>query len=248
MMYCDDSDIARFAERWGGLDQETFLRAYEHGSQEEHLIALFALGLAPETPHLELIRPLLQSSDPFERWASALILGENHDEQALPVLVELLTEIPDAPPGSVTSLFDYWRMSVASCLGNWQQPVLAPAFREAYRLGLQRTNILSSEQIELHEWFLGHLAYALGQIEAFGALWGLPLTEVQQRVAMVHLTCGFLQSGTRYGYGILSWTILNGFDEHAEFRAQVLEVLVQRFGVMRDDVERMIKYLYRDVP
>ena len=52
-------------------------------------IALFALGYSGQ--EREQLLSSLQSAEPMERWASALVLGEIKEERALPVLVRYLT-------------------------------------------------------------------------------------------------------------------------------------------------------------
>lgn len=86
-----EEQVRSFLKRWGGLDLETFVRIFKEGQGEDKLLATFALGYTKTLAAHELLLPLLESSEPRERFVSALCLGKMREEQAIPVLCEMLT-------------------------------------------------------------------------------------------------------------------------------------------------------------
>jgi len=84
--------LEKFAQRWGELDLEAFERALQEGEGYERVFSIFALGYTNAPEIREQLVPFLHRSEAEERWASALSLGRMHEERALPVLVQMLTE------------------------------------------------------------------------------------------------------------------------------------------------------------
>jgi hypothetical protein len=268
-----EEDIASFKETWGGLDQAAFLRAFNQGKGTARLVALFYLGLTAIDLIKETLIALLSSPDPFERWASAMMLGEQRQEEALPVLMELLTEVPPVETtfleeaeirvqaGSsfmqpiqpwdskipFPTLFEGWRSYVVSLLGRWKRPQLVPFLRQAFETLRQRALTETDLQEELYRC-LDYLTYALGGMEAFGALMGLDLSEQEVDIAMVHMVCGYLDTGTRYGKGILPYRVFylleNVEGDAPEFRQECDAVLEQRFGLNGEQRQRVAREFY----
>lgn len=101
----EDSDQEKWADsftiRWGGFSADAFERALQHGNAEERLFALFALGYLTPPEGDRLLLPFLDSPIRKERWASAISLGKLKNEQAFPLLLELLMEELDYHPPSL---------------------------------------------------------------------------------------------------------------------------------------------------
>ncbi len=128
--------IEAFARRWGGLELEAFTRALQEGEDEDKVLAIFALGYEPAAWTREYLLPCLQSKQPMERWASALGLGKMGEQQALPVLLHMLTEFfpPTERPayeGDGLWLYNGWRVQVIRLLREWTQPEVMPALLDA---------------------------------------------------------------------------------------------------------------------
>ena len=103
--------IEAFAQRWGGLSDEIFLRALHKTQGRDHLVALFALGYDTTFPAEEVLSPFLASEDLLERCAAAIVLGLRHDERAIPVLEEyLLADVPLIEVPSHLSSKRRWRV------------------------------------------------------------------------------------------------------------------------------------------
>jgi hypothetical protein len=81
----DKKKRAVFAQRWGGFSDKTFLQTLASGSREEKALAILALGQSSVPNTDEFLSTRLESTEPLERWARALALGERRDERALPL-------------------------------------------------------------------------------------------------------------------------------------------------------------------
>jgi len=201
-----EEDLETFIERWGSPTIETFEHVLGEETGEDKVVAIFALGYADVPQTRSLLLPFLESDKRRERWASAYALGKLHEEQALPVLHRCLQE-PRAAPNEAEAFSDenIWlddsRAAISSLLGVWEQlssiPVLRSALKETWEweqrflAGLPDGGEL--EMITPWEEYEYELAYALGQLGAFGALTGLVLFPSRERVLIVHLASGTLQ-------------------------------------------------------
>jgi len=201
-----EEDLETFTKRWKDPIIETFERVLREGRGGDKVIAIFALGYANVPQTRSLLLPLLESDVRRERWASAYALGKLHEEQALPVLHRCLQEARSAP--SVAEAFedenlwlDTMRIDMSSLLGNWGQLSSIPVLRSALKVTWEWEQLFLAglpdgselEMITPWEEYEYELAYALGQLGAFGALTGIVLSPSRQRVLAVHLASGALQ-------------------------------------------------------
>src|SRR5579875_2742925 len=90
-----------FEQQWGGFEIDAFRHALQEGDEADRLVALFALNRFAHEETKELLVPFLHSPIRKERWASAMVLGDQRDERAFAVLGALLTEHMEyVPPAS----------------------------------------------------------------------------------------------------------------------------------------------------
>jgi hypothetical protein len=229
--------LEAFAQHWGGFESEAVTNALTTGTGEERALAIFILGYSGNPQARELLLPFLESADPMEQWASALALGAMRQEEALPVLMHLLDEFlpPRAHPlEREGGLYHSWRIKVAALLGEWGRTDLVPILRQA----LQKSWTIEQADITAHKqvWhsYEDELVYALGQLEAFGALTGLPLPSSRLHLWMVMLSCGFLRARTRYG------DLLTQVQINVALQGEITRILEQRFGLSRQEQEDYI--------
>jgi hypothetical protein len=223
----EEREIEAFAQRWQGVEPEAFTRAFEQGTPQEKALALFVLSYSNNPNAQALLYRALESVEPMEQWASALCLGERKDEHALPVLLSCFQEfLPPRmhPLEREGGLYHSWRIRAASLLGEWGRKDLAPALRQALDTAwkLEQADIVDRK----HVWhdYQDALLYALGQLEAFGALAGFSVPESRQWFWIVTLVCGSLQARSRYG------DLLTEIQTNETLKEEIAQVLEQRFG------------------
>ena len=223
-----EREIDAFAKRWQGLEAEAFTRALESGTPEEKAVALFALSYSNHPNAQAMLYTALESVEPMEQWASALCLGERKDERALPVLLSCLEELLPPrlhPLEREGGVYHSWRIRAAFLLGEWGRKDLVPTLREAFDTAwkLEQADTIDRK----HVWhdYQDELIYALGRLEAFGALVGFSLPVPRLQFWVVLLACGSLQARSRYG-DLLAQVQIN-----KTLREEIAQVLEQRFGV-----------------
>jgi hypothetical protein len=223
-----DQERAAFTQRWGGLSDEAFTRALTSGTREEKSLAIFALGKEKTAQSDALLDAHLQSQEPTERWPSALVLGERRDPRALPVLLALLHEYlpPHVHPLERDGgLYNFWRLKTVALLSDWGQDEVIPALRQAL---INAWKLEQAEQPEIqHVWhpYQDALVYALGRLEAFGALTNLVLPASRLHRWTVTLICGSLQARQRYG------DLLTQAQINSTLREEIARELGHRFGL-----------------
>ena len=232
-----EREINTFAQRWHGLEPEAFTRAFESGTPEEKALALFALNYSDSPNAQATLYTALESVEPMEQWASALCLGERKDERALPVLLSCFQELLPPrlhPLEREGGLYHSWRMRAAYLLGNWGRKDLVPALRQALDTAwkLEQADTIDRK----HVWhdYQDELVYALGRLEAFGALVGFSLPAPRLQFWIVLLVCGSLQAQSRFG------DLLTQVQINEVLREEIAQVLEQRFGV---PVEKQTAYI-----
>lgn len=228
-----------FKERWGGLTEEAFTTALQKGTAEEKALALLALSYSNAPQAQTLHSEHLEASEPLERWTSASGLGEKKDERALPVLTALLLEF--LPP-RMHSLereggrCHFWRIKAAALLGAWGRGDLAPALRHT----LEKVwRIEQADQVERrHVWqsYQDELVYALGRMEAFGALTGFSLPRTRLQLWLVLLACGSIQAREHDG------DLLTQLQVNQEVKRKVARVLEQRFGLSKEEQHSALEH------
>jgi len=234
--------IETFASRWGGLDLETFTHILEVGQGQDKLIALFAIGFSGQPEARAMLLPFLHSPVRMERWASALYLGEMQEEQALPVLQDMLQEglfeqedAENTGTREGVMWYEAHRGLVASLLGGWRNPKLVPALRQALQASWQREQQVMAPA-PLYPWarylayyhrYQDELVFIVGKLGAFGALFQLELPPSRLYIALIFLVLGHLHASKGYRYR----DILGQMMSDKALREDVTEVLEQRFGI-----------------
>jgi len=227
--------IESFASRWGGLDLDIFKQVLEEGKGRDRLIALFALGYSQEPEARLLLLPFLASPHQRERWACAVCLGQLRDERAIPVLKAILLEEGyENLTGDDNSLYqvDFWyetqRGCAASLLAAWNDPQLVPLLRQAlqatWQRGQERATQTGQRSFPPHPE--DDIAFALGELGAFGALLPLEQPSPRLRIALIHVALGYLYTrGHRYQ------NIVMELGERTPLGNEVIRVLGEHVGV-----------------
>ncbi len=247
--------IKSFLRTWGGFETETLVRVLDQGEDEERLFSILALGFNPQT--CEQLRPFLHSSRSIERWASAISLGRLKEEQALAVLLKMLTEF--LPPyeqynsdGAFEWRYDIWRCHIPSLLMAWKSPMLVPFLRIALLRILHVVQAKTPEDEQklpqaiynalLSEWnrYQDEIVYALGRLEAFGALVGLKGASAFLSRWIVHLVMGYL-------YDIYPNVDLVQWSQQPELYKEVVSTLEQRFGLTEEERDIYLNYYEEEV-
>ena len=199
--------IRPFLTTWGGYSVDVLQRALSEGSGDDRIFAITALGLLDSSDQVEsLLLPFLQSEDDKERWASAIALGRHKNEHVFFLLQRMLIE--DIFKHDDFPLFDwqlYRRCTIALLLGAWERPeavvALCHAFHVCWEIEQQSNLSAEPERVDeyKHWWhfFEDHLAYALGQLEAWGAISTLGLSTAHIRVAIIFTVLGSLHIDTQ---------------------------------------------------
>ncbi|HLZ57193.1 MAG TPA: HEAT repeat domain-containing protein [Ktedonosporobacter sp.] len=193
-----------FLQRWGGFTPEILARVL----QEEQVpafktFALFAPGYLAPPEASSLLLPFLQSEKRHERWASAVSLGRLRNEQAFTLLQEMLLEgLSNSSVASDedTDFDDDWymarRFEIALLLGDGGNlaavPVLRKAFATCWEIEIQPGNYSYDHARRWWHPLQNSLAYALGRLEAWGALSTLQLPSAHLRMALLYFIFGVL--------------------------------------------------------
>jgi hypothetical protein len=233
-----EEDIKRFEQRWDGLDVPTLLRVLQQGQGEDKILAILALGYAGQSEVRDILLPLVVSGDPLERWASVIALGEMKEEQMRPLLEAMLTEkLPtgDEPAWLQAAPYDFWRMRIATILGEWQNPAVVPALRRAFIRIWEVAQRKRAGDKQLWFSFQDDLAYAMGRYGAFGALMGLNLPEYGLRLGVIYLACGYLNAKRS----------LLELQTNEALQEEIAVVLTEKFGFSESESESYVK-MYGD--
>jgi hypothetical protein len=214
----NEKKVKAFADRWGGLGTTAFKRALQRGDEADRLCAIFALGYLAPAGVERLLAPFLDSPVRKERWASAIGLGENRDEQAFTFLQELLVEDIEYHPPRRTHViidtnrnersiydkeYDWYtihRVTITNLLGRWGDPRAIPNLRQALRICWEFEQLPHSRGglpdpflREVWQHLEDDLAYALGQLKAWDALDELDFPPSRLLLARMYLVFGSLQ-------------------------------------------------------
>jgi hypothetical protein len=224
--------VKTFLDRWGSFDLDTLVRVLrEAQNQNDILLAIFAIGYRDTPWAKELLIPLLDSSSPLERWASALCLGRMKEERAFPILRTMLTEF--LPPhkqfdaqGYSVWYYDYWRPTVARLLGEWERPELAMPLYDALKELWQQEQ--TGTEYSKEDWYECQdlLAYALGRLGRFDLVKGLDASEARLSLWMVYMALGYLRAHQDHPdvYTKVVW-------DKPPLQVQVAEVLQHHLGL-----------------
>ena len=262
-----------FLKKWGPFDHAVLLRLLREGDVEERRCALFTLGYLATSNTLEVVRSYLYSQDSWERWASALVLGERREPSALALLPSLLVRgLGETARGyaarEVAMGDDIWsemryRNEAVFLLAKADDPQVIPFLR-----GLLQTCWHLEQEIdpmvapsdEFREMLIAledHLAYALGQLQAWGALLGLDLPVERVRIGLLVLLLGALRIDEKAVPIIFSY--LNhpimvdqlfreraGSYEQLDWE-QITHILLYYFGLSAEEQARFFEQVHQDI-
>jgi len=234
-----------FASRWGGLDDAAFHRALSQGQGDDKALAIFAIGYSGTPQAAGEITPFLHDAERMARWASALCLGEQGDERALPNLETMLLEgltieeyrrayqHENEQDAHVTIWCEFIRPQVPPLLAKWEHPTLIPILREGFKRYWKIELALSHPAGFVMQYY-DQVAYALGQRGTLGALTGIDLLPPFYKTAVVYLALGYLYPTT----GPITVMGMGVEQVRSEpLRSQVMQVLVERFGLPEEERE-----------
>lgn len=241
-----------FASRWGGLDDEAFHRALSQGKGDDKALAIFTIGYSGTPQAAEEIAPFLQDAERMARWASALCLGEQGDERALPTLETMLLEgltleeyrrayqHEDEQETDVMFWCKAIRYQIPPLLARWECPTLIPILRESFKRYWE-IELALSHPAGFPTGYYDRVAYALGQRGALGSLTGIDLLPPFYITAVVYLALGYLNATT----GSVSIIGLGMEDVYNEpLRSQVTQVLEERFGLPEEERIDCIEHFF----
>jgi hypothetical protein len=159
------------------------------------LTALCIIGFSMLPEATELLRPFLHSPVKQERWASARFLGMQQDEEALPILLSMLTdELPitghKSGPGLDDYWYDYWRFYALRLLRKWQNPEVEKRLRESLAVWLQAEPQFDQD-IATWRDYEQKLCYELGYRADLTALDNLSLEEERRQELLLQMERGY---------------------------------------------------------
>ena len=231
----DEEYIQAIIAKWGDVHPNTLQKIMREGDDYERAFAVFAYGFQPDVPVEEILVPLLQSTDPLKRWASAICLGKRKDERALDNLCTMLTEF--LPPneqyranGIREWLYDNLHHETASLIGALGVRRVSPSLRSALltMLNIEEVPALYTRltaggirNIVFHE---EQVVYALGRLHAYGALVGIEASKEQMALWRVHFSLGCV-------HGKYPITLMYFWDDNEDLLQAVKEILQCTFGL-----------------
>ncbi len=157
----------------------------------QHLTALCIIGLSdlPEAP--TLLRPFLHSQVKQERWVSARFCGMWGDEEALPILLSMLTdELPLVAQQANEYWYEGWRGYAPRLLRKWQTEEVGEQLRNSLALWLQ-TEPQFDQDIDIWKMYEEKVSYELGYREDFAALTNVHLRGEQRQELIAQMERGY---------------------------------------------------------
>jgi PBS lyase HEAT-like repeat len=250
--------INSFLGHWGDFSLDAFgrvLRQSDEIDEEkewERLFVLFGAGHAKDAQGVTLILPYLESTRPKERWASAISMGVSGDRRAVPTLCVMLTEfLPTSlsekqKPSPDDWFFFKYRGWAPSLLGQMGDQRAVPALRQAcvYLVALldQDTgspyNVFGKDVspfVRSALLFEATILYALGRLNAFGALAGIAGAKPYLLNWSVQMVMGAM-------HGNYSWETLLEWSFRPEFLQALRDNLDAWFGWTVEEREQAITY------
>jgi hypothetical protein len=247
LLYANPTRRARFADRflrtWGGFDPPNLARALHEGEGADRLFALLALDGLDRAESNDTLIPFLRSTEPLERWASAIGLGRKRLEPAIPVLIAMLTEfLPPDAEYQQSWLYWNWRPLIPGLLADWgRRDAIGPlrqALQAVLRIELEvpEPPAGSTRVSDREDWrqYEDRIVYALGRLGALGALTGLEHAEARLEIWRVHLVMGYL-------HGRYKITRVRLWEAHPDLHAEVSRILDHCFGLTVQERERSLE-------
>jgi len=238
----NDEKYEAFASQWKGVDGEAFRKAVHFGHGDDRVVALFALGSSHDPQGIEDVVPFLHSAERVERWAAALGLANGGDRRAIPFLQTMLTEGISTDASDETDEYAFWyglnRGNVVALLAQWNEPSCIPFVRHAVVL-LWQIEQTTKDHAFFDYRYYDALAHLLGSQGAFGALTGIPFSELHRKVALVYMALGALQ--IKLPFHDLS---LSRLLQEREEQSHVADLLSFRFGLSEEEREDCIQHAF----
>lgn len=265
-----NSIINPFSRNGGPFDYAVLLRLLREGDSEERRCALFTLGYLATPDSLKVVRSHLHSQDRWERWASALALAERRDPDALALLPALLLEglgemARGCAAGKVAIGDDPWsemryRHEAVLLLAKGGDPQVIPFLRSLLQTCWHLEQELDPTLPpydgcrEMLNALEDHLAYALGRLQAWGALLGLDLPVERVRIGLLVLLLGALRIDeqgmpVRLHDPIMVDLPFRGYtwsDKQLDW-GQVTHLLLQYFGLSAEEQARFFEQVHQDI-
>ncbi len=227
--------IESFAQRWGGLDEATFLRVLREGHGRDKLAAIFTIGHSQLPQAIDVLTPFLTDSDQLVRSAAACCLGLRRDERALPVLKEyLLSDVPTLKQGPLLRIapeaelwYNTYKSFIARVLATWGPSSMVSVLRTAF-LRIWEEECKHDPGPTEH-YTHDAICYALGRRRVLAALHGIELPDYRRRLAMIYLALGYVRADERFndlGYEIIVNDTL---------RKEVVSVFVEHFALSEEE-------------
>jgi hypothetical protein len=242
-------EIEAFIKRWHGLDIESLMRVLKEGQGEDRVLAIFAVGKLRSPRSRELLLPFLRSSQPMERWASALELGRMKEEAAFPILLNMLTEFfpPKEWPsfeGDGLWIYNGWRLDALLLLAEWTRPDAIPSLLAALS-GYNQLEQLIPESITTARRYWRQcqeqVMYTLGWLGYFEAL-----PQMVKALSIVQPTLSswrvFLALGSLHAHKMHPDILRRSIPPKSELREQVMAILQEQFGLSSEEQERCLDY------
>ncbi len=154
------------------------------------LTALCIIGLSdlPDAP--ALLRSFLHSPVKQERWVCARFCGMWGDEEALPVLLSMLTdELPFVEQKANHYWYEGWRGYAPKLLRKWQTPEVGEQLRNSLAIWVQAEPQFDQD-IEIWKSYEEITCYELGYREDFAALTNVSLEGEHRQELMVQMERG----------------------------------------------------------
>jgi hypothetical protein len=183
----EDGEKAFSLEYWSDVLTQ------KKSSLSRNLTALCLIGISGLREAPALLRPFLQSKEKRERWMSARFSGRWHEEAALPVLLNMLTdELPiKHDDGRVYDpWYEEWRADVPHLLRFWQTAEVQNRLHQALTIWVQLEPLFDPEY-DLWKWCELEICYELGYREDLTALTGLELEEEHRDELLTAMKRGY---------------------------------------------------------
>lgn len=252
-VYHEDEEISNaleaFAQRWGGLSDNIFLRVLTQAQDRDRRAAIFAIGQSDFPQAVDVLVPFLKSSQTLERYAAALVLGLRRDARALPIVEEyILADEPCLDDGhphqdkaarrllpEAQIWFGRYRPVMIRVLASFGPASVVPVLRKAFLKYWQVEQHTISSNYRLPDGLL----YALGKRGDFSVLQEISLPDFHRRLAMISLVLGAWNADERYihrpGNDLHHEVLLN-----RELQQEVVSGCITRLGVSEQEARQCV--------
>jgi hypothetical protein len=203
----------------------------------DRLTALCVVGMSSIGDSYHFLLPFLKSTNIKERWISARFLGFMKEEQALPVLVAMLTEnIPIQNNQESDAWFDLWRLYAPKLLRYWQAPLVLAALKNALEVWV-RNESLFDENEDIWQIYEEELSYELGYREHLDIVNTLKISPQHRAVIMVDLAKGYIAK--EKARGLLDECLQRKQTRNnlRSVRQNIIDVLTSKYSITSEEAE-----------